>query len=86
MAQIAVDAVLAVANLDTKDVNFDMIKMEGKVIVDIVTQRFYAVNFCLVRATAEGLRSEFAAISQRFRSDYVVTFQQLYCDSALSSA
>lgn len=30
MAQIAVDAVLAVANLDTNDVNFDMIKMEGK--------------------------------------------------------
>lgn len=30
MAQIAVDAVLSVANLDTKDVNFDMIKMEGK--------------------------------------------------------
>ena len=31
MAQIAVDAVLAVADLDNKDVNFDMIKMEGKV-------------------------------------------------------
>jgi T-complex protein 1 subunit epsilon len=30
MAQIAVDAVLSVANLDTNDVNFDMIKMEGK--------------------------------------------------------
>ncbi|CAM9370838.1 unnamed protein product [Ectocarpus fasciculatus] len=30
MAQIAVDAVLAVADLETKDVNFDMIKMEGK--------------------------------------------------------
>ncbi|KAJ1447614.1 chaperonin Cpn60/TCP-1 family [Pelagophyceae sp. CCMP2097] len=30
MAQIAVDAVLAVANLDRHDVNFDMIKMEGK--------------------------------------------------------
>merc|ERR1719265_939684 len=30
MAQIAVDAVLSVANIDTKDVNFDMIKMEGK--------------------------------------------------------
>lgn len=30
MAQIAVDAVLAVANLDNNDVNFDMIKMEGK--------------------------------------------------------
>jgi T-complex protein 1 subunit epsilon len=30
MAEIAVSAVLAVANLDTKDVNFDMIKMEGK--------------------------------------------------------
>jgi len=30
MAQIAVDAVLAVANLETKDVNFDMIKLEGK--------------------------------------------------------
>lgn len=30
MAEIAVDAVLAVANLETKDVNFDMIKMEGK--------------------------------------------------------
>jgi len=30
MAQIAVDAVLAVANVETGDVNFDMIKMEGK--------------------------------------------------------
>jgi T-complex protein 1 subunit epsilon len=30
MAQIAVDAVLSVANIETKDVNFDMIKMEGK--------------------------------------------------------
>lgn len=30
MAQIAVDAVLSVANFETKDVNFDMIKMEGK--------------------------------------------------------
>lgn len=31
MAQIAVDAVLSVADLENKDVNFDMIKMEGKV-------------------------------------------------------
>ncbi len=31
MAQIAVDAVLCVADLENKDVNFDMIKMEGKV-------------------------------------------------------
>jgi len=31
MAKIAVDAVLAVADLDHKDVNFDLIKMEGKV-------------------------------------------------------
>ncbi len=31
MAQIAVDAVLAVADLEHKEVNFDMIKMEGKV-------------------------------------------------------
>jgi len=30
MAKIAVDAVLAVADLDHHDVNFDMIKMEGK--------------------------------------------------------
>jgi T-complex protein 1 subunit epsilon len=30
MAQIAVDAVLSVADLDNNDVNFDMIKMEGK--------------------------------------------------------
>jgi len=30
MAQIAVDAVLAVADLTNHDVNFDMIKMEGK--------------------------------------------------------
>lgn len=30
MAQIAVDAVLSVANFETKDVNFDMIKVEGK--------------------------------------------------------
>jgi T-complex protein 1 subunit epsilon len=31
MAQIAVEAVLSVADLDRKDVNFDLIKMEGKV-------------------------------------------------------
>ena len=31
MAQIAVDAVLAVADLQRKDVNFDLIKVEGKV-------------------------------------------------------
>jgi T-complex protein 1 subunit epsilon len=31
MAQIAVDAVLAVADLERKDVNFDLIKLEGKV-------------------------------------------------------
>merc|ERR1712100_733931 len=31
MAQIAVDAVLAVADIDRKDVNFDLIKVEGKV-------------------------------------------------------
>jgi len=31
MSKIAVDAVLAVADLDRKDVNFDLIKMEGKV-------------------------------------------------------
>jgi T-complex protein 1 subunit epsilon len=30
MAQIAVDAVLAVADFENKDVRFDMIKMEGK--------------------------------------------------------
>lgn len=30
MAQIAVDAVLSVADLDNNDVNFDLIKMEGK--------------------------------------------------------
>jgi T-complex protein 1 subunit epsilon len=30
MAQIAVNAVLSVADLDNNDVNFDMIKMEGK--------------------------------------------------------
>jgi T-complex protein 1 subunit epsilon len=30
MAQIAVDAVLSVADLENKDVRFDMIKMEGK--------------------------------------------------------
>ena len=30
MAQIAVDAVLSVADLANKDINFDMIKMEGK--------------------------------------------------------
>ena len=30
MAQIAVDAVLSVADIENKDVNFDMIKMEGK--------------------------------------------------------
>merc|ERR1711988_1735123 len=30
MAQIAVDAVLAVADLERKDVNFDLIKVEGK--------------------------------------------------------
>jgi len=31
MAQIAVDAVLSVADLERKDVNFDLIKVEGKV-------------------------------------------------------
>eukprot|EP00301_Raphidiophrys_heterophryoidea_P023604 c742_g1_i1.p1 GENE.c742_g1_i1~~c742_g1_i1.p1 ORF type:complete len:537 (-),score=176.21 c742_g1_i1:212-1822(-) len=31
MARVAVDAVLAVADLDRKDVNFDLIKVEGKV-------------------------------------------------------
>ncbi|KJE95993.1 chaperonin epsilon subunit [Capsaspora owczarzaki ATCC 30864] len=31
MAEIAVDAVLAVADLETRDVNFELIKMEGKV-------------------------------------------------------
>ncbi len=31
LAQIAVDAVLAVADLERKDVNFDLIKVEGKV-------------------------------------------------------
>ena len=31
MAKIAVDAVLAVADLARKDVNFDLIKLEGKV-------------------------------------------------------
>jgi len=31
MAEIAVNAVLSVADLDRKDVNFDLIKMEGKV-------------------------------------------------------
>jgi len=31
MAQIAVDAVLAVADIERKDVNFDLIKVEGKV-------------------------------------------------------
>lgn len=30
MAEIAVDAVLAVADLKTKDVNFELIKVEGK--------------------------------------------------------
>jgi len=30
MAKIAVDAVLAVADLSRRDVNFDMIKVEGK--------------------------------------------------------
>ena len=31
MAKIAVDAILAVADLERKDVNLDLIKMEGKV-------------------------------------------------------
>merc|ERR1712042_212296 len=31
MAKIAVDAVMAVADLETKDVNFELIKVEGKV-------------------------------------------------------
>lgn len=30
-AEIAVDAVLSVADLKTKDVNFELIKMQGKV-------------------------------------------------------
>jgi len=31
MAQIAVDAVLAVADMEKRDVNFELIKIEGKV-------------------------------------------------------
>lgn len=31
MAQIAVDAVMAVADLEKRDVNFELIKLEGKV-------------------------------------------------------
>ena len=31
MAMIAVDAVLAVADMERKDVNFELIKVEGKV-------------------------------------------------------
>ena len=31
MAEIAVDAILAVADLERKDVDFELIKMEGKV-------------------------------------------------------
>lgn len=31
MASIVVDAILSVADLDRKDVNFDLIKVEGKV-------------------------------------------------------
>lgn len=31
MARIAVDAVVSVADFERRDVNFDMIKMEGKV-------------------------------------------------------
>lgn len=31
LAKVCVDAVLSVANLDTRDVNFDLIKVEGKV-------------------------------------------------------
>jgi T-complex protein 1 subunit epsilon len=31
MAEIAVNAVMAVADLETRDVNFELIKMEGKV-------------------------------------------------------
>ena len=31
MARIAVDAVMAVADLETRDVNFELIKMEAKV-------------------------------------------------------
>ncbi len=31
MAQIAVDAVLSVADIERKDVNFELIKIEGKV-------------------------------------------------------
>lgn len=31
MAEIAVDAVLAVADLETRDVNFELIKIQGKV-------------------------------------------------------
>ena len=31
MAEIAVDAIMAVADMDTRDVNFELIKVEGKV-------------------------------------------------------
>lgn len=40
MAEIAVDAVLAVADLEHKDVNFELIKVEGKVSVNIIFYYF----------------------------------------------
>lgn len=36
MAEIAVNAVLAVADLEHKDVNFELIKVEGKVSIFLV--------------------------------------------------
>lgn len=38
MAEIAVNAVLAVADLEQKDVNFELIKVEGKVIIKHYSQ------------------------------------------------
>lgn len=45
MAEIAVDAVLSVADLEQRDVNFELIKVEGKVFKKSVVWKHYYNNF-----------------------------------------
>lgn len=48
MAEIAVDAVLSVADLEHRDVNFELIKVEGKVILYCLLNRKIVI---LIEAT-----------------------------------
>ena len=46
MAEIAVNAVLSVANLETRDVNFELIKVEGKVCNEFMNKYWKYVLHC----------------------------------------